>query len=62
MVLPGTDEFDGSAMFGSCDAIEQECDEDMNGSGRWCGISTLLTGGAAMRRRELSGWDRGDLG
>ncbi|WP_102102594.1 HNH endonuclease signature motif containing protein [Tsukamurella tyrosinosolvens] len=42
MVLPGTDKFDGSTMFGSCIVIEQEYDERVNGSGALANLPKAL--------------------
>ncbi|KXP07164.1 hypothetical protein AXK59_03505 [Tsukamurella tyrosinosolvens] len=42
MVLPGTDKFDGSTMFGSCAIIEQEYDESVNGSGALANLPKAL--------------------
>ncbi|MEC4612081.1 DUF222 domain-containing protein [Tsukamurella tyrosinosolvens] len=42
MVLPGTDKFDGSTMFGSCAVIEQEYDESVNGSGALANLPKAL--------------------
>ncbi|WP_336671248.1 HNH endonuclease signature motif containing protein [Tsukamurella sp. USMM236] len=42
MVLPGTDKFARSLMFGSCNHIEQECDEGMNGPGALTNLPEAL--------------------
>ncbi len=42
MVLPGTDEFERSVMLGSCDCIEREYDENVNGSGALANLPEAL--------------------
>lgn len=42
MVLPGTDKFARSPMFGSCNHIEQGYDEGMNGSGALANLPEAL--------------------